>query len=118
VDLWVALINPVARVQHESAFRKIPDWFGPEITLDPRSSNFPCCETGVESTGFVRIPRKSRLYIDRGDIHTVLFPCRGIVSVVVPPRRLVEQQYGCKGAVRRRRAVALLTLIGAVARLC
>jgi predicted naringenin-chalcone synthase len=73
VDLWVALINPVARVQHESAFRKIPDWFGPEITLDPRSSNFPCCETGVESTGFVRIPRKSRFYIDPGDIHTVLF---------------------------------------------
>ena len=42
VDSWVALANPVPRVQRESAFHKPPDWFGPGISLDPRSSNFPC----------------------------------------------------------------------------
>jgi hypothetical protein len=42
VDCWVALANPVPRVQRESAFHKPQDWFGPGISLDPRSSNFPC----------------------------------------------------------------------------
>jgi hypothetical protein len=42
VDSWVALANPVPRVQRESAFHKPQDWFGPGISLDPRSSNFPC----------------------------------------------------------------------------
>ena len=41
VDSWVALANPVPRVQRESAFHKPQDWFGPGISLDPRSSNFP-----------------------------------------------------------------------------
>jgi hypothetical protein len=38
----------------------------------------------------------------------------------VPPRRLVEQQYGCNGAVRRRRGAALLMLgdIGPMPRVC
>jgi hypothetical protein len=41
VDFWVALTNPVPRVQHESTFHNIPNWFGLEISLDPRSLNFP-----------------------------------------------------------------------------
>lgn len=48
VDSWVALANPVPRVQRESAPHKPPDWFGPGISLDPRSSNSPVGETGVE----------------------------------------------------------------------
>ena len=39
VDSWVALANQVPLVQRESAFHKPPDWFGPGISLDPRSSN-------------------------------------------------------------------------------
>ena len=42
VDSWVALANTVPHVQRESAFHKPQDWFGPGISLDPRSSNFPC----------------------------------------------------------------------------
>ena len=51
-------------------------------------------------------------------MQTALFRCRGIVRVVVPLRRLVEQRHGCNGAVRRRRGAALLTLghIGPVPR--
>ena len=39
VDSWVALANPIPLVQRESAFHKSPGWFGPGISLDPRSSN-------------------------------------------------------------------------------
>ena len=35
VDSWVALANPVPRVQRESAFYKTLDWFGPGISFDP-----------------------------------------------------------------------------------
>ena len=39
VDSWVALANPIPLMQREFAFHKSPGWFGPGISLDPRSSN-------------------------------------------------------------------------------
>jgi hypothetical protein len=41
VDSWVALANPVP-CSANLRFTKTPDCFGPGISLDPRSSNFPC----------------------------------------------------------------------------
>jgi hypothetical protein len=81
VELWVALINPVPRVQHESAVHKSRIGSGRKQVSIPGPRISPVGETGVESTGFVRIPRKSWLYIDRGNIQTCFFSCRGIVRV-------------------------------------
>jgi hypothetical protein len=63
VDSWVALTNPVPRVQRESCVSQNPGLVRAGISLDARSTNFPWARPS-SSTGFVRIPRKAWLYVD------------------------------------------------------
>jgi hypothetical protein len=52
VAFWVALANPVRRVQRESAFHKTLIWFAPGISLNA------LIETGVEIDRFRPNPAK------------------------------------------------------------
>jgi hypothetical protein len=59
VDSWVALANPVPRVQRESAFHKNPGLFRAGNESRSPVLEFPLlARPASSSTGFVRIPRK------------------------------------------------------------